>query len=254
MNTEIETQIKNALEIHGNRPIRIKKHYAVKPLRDNRPIMTIEHYISAHKRLSLSDFTTKDISQISAMNEGFFIVNNCKIPVKNGALLLNQWTSRYAYRIKTIKQTIEQKKISNKISHQKHRDLVKSGNLEEAIDDHITFTSMTSIFHDFNQHGNNKNTIKRNITATHIEQSSLYIPDMFFEDCHRPIVKMTSLNNYSGNEGIDDNEKPISVKMFVTIQDKYNKHYEAQPLYLRADNGTLYQYTDSGLELVKIEA
>ncbi len=245
---DIETKIKNAIELQTHRPIVIKhNHYVSKTHTDN-TIKSIDEYTRQHKSFLLSDFTEKDIMQISTMSEGYFIVNQCRIPVLNGNLLLNQWITRYA-KIDRVKMTVEQIKQSRKDSQkryvQKQKDIAEGLIEKEDTNTEITFTSMTSIFRDY---ARAKSTmVKRIITAKRISEISQYIPDMFFEDClYRPIVKKTFYKNIIDMCTLPF-EHEMSNRVFVKTQDVYNKHYIPEMLTLRTNYGQIYQYTEKGL-------
>ncbi len=216
----------------------------------NQKIKSIEAYIREHKTFLLSDFSDKDITQISTMSEGFFIVNNCKIPVLNGSLLMNQWITRNNRQPKREKLTTEEINEHKKLSHKRYVDkqkLIKSGlmDIEDKPISEITFTSMTSIFRDYQK--SKSNTVKRIITAKHEDKISLYIPDMFFSECFfRPMIQKVSNNN-----ALSDINK-MSNRVYVTMCDKYNKHYVPMELTLKSNNGQSFRYNDKNiLELIE---
>ena len=254
MNTEIEAQIKNAIKIHENRPKRTKKHY----IHEKEPIrrsMTIETYTRQHKTFSLSDFSVSDVKQIMSMYEGFFILNNCKIPVLNGSLQLNQLSSRFHKPYGRVKLTVDEVKQSRKDSQKRYvkrqKDISKGIIDKDEKDSSITFTSHTSIFRDYAKK-QKAYSVKRLITAKR-DNEYMYIPDMFYEECNRPIVKKTSYQNIIDMCSLPFEHEMIN-RVFVTTQNNYNKHYQEIPLYLKSNDGTLYQYGKNNvLEKVKIE-
>ena len=87
--------------------------------KQQKPVRTIDEYCKAKKRLSVENFTEADIEQIKNTTEGFFVVNNCKIPVKNGTLDLTQWINKHEKTI--IPLTIEQKAVNKKASQKAYR-------------------------------------------------------------------------------------------------------------------------------------
>jgi len=246
--------INEAIELHKHRPIKTKRHYIYEkePIRS---MMTIETYIRQHKTFSLKDFTVSDIKQISLMIEGYFIVNNCKIPVCNGTLMLNQLTSRFHNTYSRVKLTVDEIKQSRKDSQKRYvkrqKDISKGIIDKDEKDSSITFTSHTSIFRDYAKK-QKAYSVKRLITAKR-DNEYMYIPDMFYEECNRPIVKKTSYQNIIDMCSLPFEHEMIN-RVFVTTQNNYNKHYQEIPLYLKSNDGTLYQYGKNNvLEKVKIE-
>ncbi len=245
----IQTKISNALALHQSRPIVIKRHYYIAKTHTDTIKRTIDEYTRQKKSFLLSDFSEKDIMQIMSTNEGFITVNNCKIPILNGSLLLNQWVTRYV-KIERVKRTIEEikqsKKDTQKRYREKQKDIAKGLIQREDNNNEITFTSMTSIFRDY---GHTKNTMYRRIvTAQRIEPLSLYIPDMFFEDCMlRPLVKRDASFTNIIDMCTLPFEHEMSNRVFVKTQDVRNKHYVPEMLTLRTNYGQIYQYTEKGL-------
>ncbi len=158
-------------------------------------IRTIEEYITAKKRLSVTFFTPEDIKQITAMsNDEFFIINYCKIPIKNGTLDLTQWTQKRKAKRPVKILTIEEKRElrNNKQRDYRHKqNVLKNAPILE-IPETKTQYNISEIFHLFrcdklkydNTYG------KRLITAKHEREiQNFYIPDMFYEECYfRPML------------------------------------------------------------------
>jgi len=94
-------------------------------------IIDINTFVQKKKRLSITSFKLLDVIQILNSNDGHIIVNNCKIPIKNGALDLTSWNKPTKEK-KAISKTKQQKQEQNKRAYA-NRKLKASGNIPEII-------------------------------------------------------------------------------------------------------------------------
>lgn len=140
----------------------------VKP-KAKKPIRTIDEYLKAKKRFTEASFTPTDKHQIESTTEGFIIINNCKIPIKNGTLNMTQWTNRHE-KPERVKLTEEQKKANRKASNKKQYDKRKLivADIEEKPNMELTSINMPSIFRDFRPVKPIDDRPKRIITAKHL--------------------------------------------------------------------------------------
>jgi hypothetical protein len=135
----------------------------------SRPIRTIEEYVKAKKRFSSANFTQTDRQQIESISEGFFVVNNCKVPVKDGALLINQWINKHE---RTIVPLTDAQKIANKKESQKRsREKTKTKRLNPIetveLSHDMTCINMPNLFRDYGAKRTLTVSAKRRITAIH---------------------------------------------------------------------------------------
>jgi len=135
--------------------------------KQQKPVRTIDEYCKAKKRLSVENFTSQDIEMIKNTTEGFFVVNNCKIPVKNGTLDLTQWINKHEKT--TVPLTEDQKKEHKKASQKAYRLRQKAKLLnpieEIELNHDITSLNMPHIFRDYTEKHKASVCAKRLITA-----------------------------------------------------------------------------------------
>lgn len=249
---QIQKTICEAIELHRLKPMRIKtvRHY--RDVRDNAnvPLRTIEEYTKAKKRFALDNFNSDMVRIISQTVKGYITVNNCKIPVKNGALDLTQWIS-YKHEKTIIGLSSAEKKASKSNSQKKHREKLKAINsglmeIEDKPLAEMTYANSQNIFHTI-VHDGKTHTVKRIITAIRNIQN-LYIPDMFFEECvKRPLVKNIFMTTESQTVDKKKNIYQETLKDFEIRTERENKHYEPMPLYLIDVSGQKWLYGEKGL-------
>ena len=116
-----------------------------------KPLRTIEEYIKAKKRFSSANFTMNDKQQIESTTEGFIIINNCKLPIKNGVLDLRIWINKHEKT--TVPLTEDQKKEHKKAAQKAWRIRQKAKLLnpveEKELSHDITSLNMPNIFRDY---------------------------------------------------------------------------------------------------------
>ena len=138
--------------------------------KQQKPIRTIDEYVKAKKRFSSANFTVMDKQQIESTIEGFIIINNCKIPIKSGALDLRIWINKHEKTI--IPLTIEQKAANKKASQKAYRLRQKAKLLnpieEIELNHDITSLNMPHIFRDYTEKRKASTCPKRIITAKRI--------------------------------------------------------------------------------------
>ena len=137
--------------------------------KQQKPVRTIDEYVKAKKRFSSANFTVMDKQQIESTIEGFIIINNCKLPIKDGALDLRIWIKKE----KTIiPLTNEQKTINKKASQKAYRLRQKLKLLnpieEKELSHDITSQNMPNIFRDYTEKRKASTCPKRLITAKRI--------------------------------------------------------------------------------------
>jgi len=135
-----------------------------------KPVRTIDEYIKSKKRFSSANFTVMDKQQIESTIEGFIIINNCKIPIKSGALDLRIWINKHEKT--TVPLTEDQKKEHKKASQKAYRLRQKAKLLnpieEIELNHDITSLNMPHIFRDYTEKRKASTCPKRIITAKRI--------------------------------------------------------------------------------------
>lgn len=218
---------------------------------------TIQEYCAAKKRLSINNFGKTDVTQIeSMMDNEYFIVNNVKIPIKAGTLDLTKFDEKPLELIKP--RTKEEKKIASKISQKRYRDKqrkIAMGLLEveEKPDKEMTTINMPFIFRTYgiDEKKKSSDSPKRQITGIRlIEKPKVHYGQYKAKyGANIPIQQLLKTTNYLRDLAKDKGEKSKKgeYKTLMTLTEKVNKHYKTLGLFLKADNGKRYQYTEKGL-------
>ncbi len=226
-------------------------------------IRTIEEYIKAKKRLSTAFFTALDVSQIMVMKDNeFFIINNCKIPIKSGTLDLTQWTNKHKKPIIQKPLTVKEKKELRNKKQKEYREKRKAQKLLTDNDNEpekleIEY-NITEIFR-FKTVGPKSliNEPKRLITAIRLSKNRKAVTYQSLKPIKKtaniPIQSLLKtakwLNELSINNGSKSDFKGFND--FIIKSDKGNKHYQALELTLKAVNGQRYLYSNKGLILIQ---